>query len=149
MKPHEALRQFWSATGLKAIGAPASQSEVEALETRFAVRLPDDFRDYLLKAMPRAGLPIDKNLTTWWEVSRIASEQTMNGEALIVDGDPANPHRYLLFADHMIWAWAWAIACGETDQRGNIMEIGDRNRIVADNFATFVALNIADDDALF
>jgi len=148
MRPHEALLQFWLEAE-NGIDTPhASEAEVAKLEVHFGVRFPEDFRDYLLNAAPRLGESMDKNLTTWWDISRIASEQAINSQPIAIDGDPANPHKYLIFADYMIWCWAWAIACGDTDQRGKIMVLGDSPGIVADNFATFVDFRIEDIDSL-
>lgn len=150
MTPHEVLLRFWAATGTKISGKPAREAEIAKLEAHFDVRLPSDFRTYLLKAAPRIGETMDDNLVTWWDVSRIASEQMINERPVIVDGDTANTHKYLIFADYLIWSWAWAIACGDTDQRGKIVVLGDpaRERIVADDFATFVDLRIKDDSSL-
>ena len=150
MKPHEALLRFWSESDAKIKGAPAREAEIAKLETRFDVRFPEDFRAYLLNAVPRLGESMDDNLVTWWSTSRIASDQTINDQPITVDGDPANAHKYLIFADYLIWSWAWAIACGDTDQRGKIIVLGNpqRERVVADDFAAFVDLSIRDHDSL-
>jgi hypothetical protein len=149
MKPYEALLKVWSEVGEQLHEKPASPAEIAELEVLFGVHLPEDFRDYLLYALPRSGVELDRRMTTWWGAPRIASDQSMNGQAIAVDGNSSNPHRYLIFADHLIWCWAWAIACGDTDQRGKVIEIGHLDRVVANDFASFVNLNIHDDDSLY
>jgi hypothetical protein len=147
MKPYEKLLQFWRANR-EILGKPASPTEITALEDRFGVRFPEDFRDYLLNALPGPGVDMDANRTTWWGVSRIA-KQAGHYRGLEAGDRDSNPHKYLVFSDFLIESHDWAIACGETEQRGKIVVLDSpSDRIVADDFATFVDLNIADDDSL-
>jgi hypothetical protein len=47
--------------------------------------------------------------------------------------------RFLFFADFLIWAPAWAIACGDDENSGRVVAVyGAEHHFVADSFAEFV-----------
>jgi hypothetical protein len=57
--------------------------------------------------------------------------------------------KYLFFADYIIWCWAWAIACGDDDNRGRIAVInGLSDHFVADGFGQFVDRYILDKNSV-
>lgn len=47
-KPYEQLRKYWASVESGAETPTRTEAEIAALEARYDVRLPADFRDYLL-----------------------------------------------------------------------------------------------------
>lgn len=128
---------------------PASVAEVAALERRYGVLLPEDFRTYLLEALPACGGNMDDAMTTWWEIdliknipdeyanSQYGPHQWRNAEVA------AEQDVYLFFADYCIWCAAWAINCGKGVNRGRIVLIdGVKDDFVADSFSEFVGFHL-------
>ena len=52
--------------------------------------------------------------------------------------------KFIVFADYGIWCFAWAIDCGEDENRGRVVVISGQDRFVADSFAEFVDRFIED-----
>jgi hypothetical protein len=111
--------------------------QVLELERRYDVRLPDDFRAYLTDCAPSEDTTDSQN-STWWAPGNIRSIPETY-EHPVTDGVIAGQtNKFLVFADHMIWSWAWAIACTEDANRGRIAIIdGHSDRFVADSFVEF------------
>lgn len=145
---HEHLADYLKTTsGIECL--PTSEAEVAAIERRYGVVLPGDFRAYLLEALPQCGGNMDDALTTWWQVELIRNIPEEYGDSQY------GPHRvqnaeiaaeedvYLIFADYCIWIWAWAINCGQGVNRGRIVQIdGASDDFVADSFSEFVAYHL-------
>ena len=133
------------------IGAePARDAEhkVASLERRLDLALPDDFRAYLLAAAPESDAD-DPNDICWWSLDRIRSvpeELDARPEAgAIVHALGAEARHYLIFADYMGWAYAWAICCSAGPQRGRVVLIcAGVEGAVADSFAEFASLAMTD-----
>lgn len=51
-KPYEQLRKYWASVESGVETPTRTEAEIAALEARYDVRLPADFRDYLLNACP-------------------------------------------------------------------------------------------------
>lgn len=140
---HERLRRWWEATGAIRELRPAREAELAALERRYAIAAPGDFRDYLAAACPADDL-WDAEDAIWWSLRRIRSipeeyEYPVRNPVVV-----AEAHRYLFFADFAIWCWAWAIACTDDENRGRVALIGgEPDRFVADSFTEFVQLYLA------
>ena len=143
MKPYEKLQRYWRETNSEIGTVETSQPQVEALEARYSLRLPKDFKDYLLHSSPKdemAGLDWP---TSWWHFDRLRNipeeyEHEIGNE--IVAHDAA---KCIFFADYAIWCSAWAICCVEGENRGKVAVIGGNpDRFVADNFAHFVEMYI-------
>jgi hypothetical protein len=84
------------------------------LAQRYGVRLPDDFRDYLVHSGPANDFGFDQNFTTWWSPARIRNiveeyEHPIRNEVIATDAA-----KYLFFADHAIWCWAWQSRAAKT-----------------------------------
>ncbi len=135
--PPAARLHDWFARNGIAI-APASQEAVAALEARHEVRLPEDFRAYLLAAGP-AGENMDDVGIKWWPLAEIGSVPEGLGAA-----DRPQP-KYLLVADYLVWCYAWAIACTEDANHGRVTLVGGGPGFVADSFTEFVDLCLVDD----
>jgi hypothetical protein len=144
MAPHAALSAWWRATGHAP--APAFQAEhsVRALESRYGVALPEDFRTYLTSAAPAEDFGDDHDVT-WWSPGRV---RNIPDEYEHPIGDPAiarEADACLFFADFLLWASAWAICCSEGANRGKVALIdGASDRFVAESFSRFVELYLKD-----
>jgi hypothetical protein len=149
-RPDKLLAEWLKAT-LDVDCMPASRADVQALERRYGVVLPDDFRTYLLEALPACGGNMDDAMTTWWEIELIKNIPDEYANS------PYGPHQlnnaevaaeqdvYLFFADCCIWCAAWAINCGGGVNRGRIVLIdGVKDGFVADSFSEFVGYYLRD-----
>jgi hypothetical protein len=74
----------------------------------------------------------------WWPLDRIKNIPEEYAHEIKNDRVARDASRYLFFADYMIWCWAWAIACGDNEDRGRIVVVGASDVFVADSFAQFV-----------
>ena len=140
MKPYQKLAQRWAADGAR-IRTVTGQPWVTEIESRYDLRMPEDFRDYLVHLCP-ISLEYDDNddavFSSWWPLERIKSipdeyEFDLKNEAVRDESK-----RYLFFADYMVWAMAWAINCSEDENRGRIVVFSDGERFIADSFSDFV-----------
>jgi len=147
---YETLVRYWGDTGSGIVVAARDEEEVAALEAKYALRLPDDFRAYLLKGCPaESNLDWDNACTEWWELSRIKTlrdeyEHGVENSALRGFED-----RYIFFADAFIWCWAWAICCAEGERYGHVALInGAKDPFVATSFTAFVEQYVADPNSV-
>jgi hypothetical protein len=122
---------------------------VQEIEKRYGLSLPEDFKLYLLHAAPE-GEFFDENLITWWTPQRI---KNISDELEHYDDEPRIAQRadkYLFFADELFWAWAWAICCDDSEDRGKVALFAGlgADRIVAGSFTDFVATYLGDSSAV-
>ncbi len=121
-----------------------SPIQIQELERRYAVSLPEDFRVYLLTSSP-VEESLDNENTSWWHFDRIRNipdeyEHEVSHPRIAVGGS-----QYLFFADYAIWCWAWAISCTNDEDRGKVAIIGGMpDRFVADSFSEFVEKYLSD-----
>jgi hypothetical protein len=119
-------------------------ASVDSLESRYGIRIPEDFRRYLIDLAPRLEFT-DDEATAWWPLGRIRSlpeeyEHGSNNAAIAAEAGT-----YLFFADYLIWSGAWAVCCSEGPNRGRVAFIGGQpDGFVADSFTEFVALYLRD-----
>jgi hypothetical protein len=143
------LSYLWGAEALQQYQAPARQAEVEDIERRYGLTLPDDFRAYLLQTAPAEEYWDDGN-AFWWSVVRINNIPDEYDHPIGHPRIASNAHSYLFFADFLLWAWAWAICCGEGEDRGKVAVIGgDPDHFVADSFSQFVELYVKNPESVF
>lgn len=145
--PHQRLLSHWAALSYGRI-IMHGEPEVASLEEHYRVLLPADFRAYLLHAcstLDDGGQMDDWN--AWWGLERIRSilEECDDQNPMTLASDP---RKTLVFADHLIWCWAWAICCDGGDNHGRVMVIGP-DRWVANSFTEFVDLYMADQKRLY
>ena len=113
---------------------PINEVELLEVEAKYDLKLPDDFRLYLLNACPKPhGYEMDKNYASWWPIEQIKAEG--------LEGRYIKPG-YVVFADHCIMTWTWAICCISGPNFGQI--IWSDGAIVANNFSEFVDRYIKD-----
>jgi hypothetical protein len=138
MEAYKTLQKWWSDTSVKVEVGPTPAERISKLEQKYKLRLPDDFRTFLLKACPMEEF-FDAENSTWWEFDRIRS--IPDEYQHIVRNQIIGPHshKYLFFADHSIWCWAWAISCTEDADFGKVAIIGGNpDHFVANSFSDFV-----------
>ena len=112
--------------------------------------LPEEFAAYVASAAPREDWT-DEFGMIWWSAERIKSLRDECG-----DGSPGgHPNaeiedeadQYLVFADFLMWCYAYAICCSAGPNRGKIALIGAQpDGFVANSFSSF--MNLAAEDAL-
>lgn len=117
---------------------------VEALEQRYGIRLPEDFRRYVADMSPEEEW-IQKYVFVFWPPKNIKSFRdecrTETWSNYIVSEIDAEADRYLVFADFSFWCYAYAICCSEGPNRGKIAMIGPSPAgFVASSFQSFVRL---------
>jgi len=139
---YDILRDWWRGHNGPA-GEPTPEEAVAAFEERHDLIFPADFRAYLLNAAPVAE-GMDAECTTWWPFERLRTlpeECPGDAPAPILLGRDA---QCVVFADHLIWCWAWAICCGDDENRGKVMLVSGDDRFVADSFTDFVRRHVTD-----
>ena len=138
------LAEHWRKINYPIRQAPVSEGRITDLEDKYDIKLPTDFRKYLMEASPEPhGGEMDDSGASWWSLKRINSileECGPDWTNLKLDGDG---RKYLIFGDHFIWCWAWAICCEAGTKYGAIFHLGDGAK-VADSFTDFVDNYIRD-----
>jgi hypothetical protein len=128
-----------------ALDLERAEQEIAAVEQRYNLRLPDDFRLHLMRMGPGEAEIWDDELVLWWPTGRLRNlpEEYPQGSA--------NPevvretNRYIFFADYSIWCWAWAICCGNGENRGKVAVIGTSDDpFVANSFSDFATRYLRD-----
>lgn len=143
MKPHAQLKTYWAHPDSDVVTAPTGEAAVAALELKYDLRLPAEFREYLLQASP-VGEVYDQEMTRWWPLDEIKNVPDEYTHPLTSEVVSAEASRYLFFADYMLWCMAWAINCSEDEHRGRIVVFNETERFVADSFSEFVERYTAD-----
>ncbi len=122
-------------------------ADVDVLESRYSLRLPEDFRSYLLNAAPGTSF-MDDIGTQWWSPNEIKS---ISDECRDAPPGQINPEIenekdfYLVFSDYLIWCYAWAICCSDGPNHGRVALIGGLpDAFVADSFCDFLRLELSD-----
>ena len=88
----------------------------------------------------------DDEGTRWFPLADI---KTVREECGDWEGESAlDSSNLIVFADYMIWCYAWAIDCSETDDRGKIALITGDDHYVADSFDAFLERYLHDDGDL-
>ena len=138
------LQRWWRRTGADIVTIETPEQRILELEHRYAIVLPDDFRQYLRWSSP-VGEAMDAELGTWWGFDRIKNIPDEYPHALSPPFEP-QAKKYLFFADHCIWCWAWAISCADGESRGKVALIGGhpQDRFVAESFSDFVRMYVRD-----
>ncbi|MDT8759664.1 SMI1/KNR4 family protein [Sphingomonas psychrotolerans] len=141
LSPLERLLSWWDQCP---VDTPLHR-EIDALEERHAIRLPDDFRRYLLATMPQ-GNEWDDEGTRWFPLADIRSLREECAEWDTVSA--LDSDKLLVFADYLIWCYAWAVDCSDTANRGRVALITGRDHYVADSFDEFLDRYLRDDGML-
>jgi hypothetical protein len=140
---YEALSNHWALSDPNTYTRPGTSADVEALENRHALQLPEDFRAYLIYAAPSTTF-MDDIGTQWWAASEI---KTITDEC--PDGPPGQINHEIEQEKDAFLVYAWAICCSNGPNRGKIALIGGLpDTFVANNFRDFLLLELTDDLAI-
>ena len=113
------------------------------------MRLPEDFRAYLLESAPREDFWDDGD-AIWWNPERINNIPDEYDSEVSDPAIAASAVNCLFFADYMIWCRAWAICCSEGEDRGKVAVVGgSSDRWVADSFTGFIESYVRDPLSVF
>jgi len=136
---HEKLINFWEKTESNITLAPASEASVVALESKYSIKLPSDFRTFLRKSCPKED-QMDDNQIEFWSPTRIQNipDEYGNPESIENQDIKKNAEHFLFFSDHGIWCWAWAICCKPGKNYGRIVQFDRDARFVVDSFSQFI-----------
>lgn len=141
--PHQKLVQYWADTESDVRVNATPEADIAALEAKYGVQLPPEFKAYLLEACPRAD-QVDQNCTEWWSLERIKSIPAEYEHALTNEEIARDAAGYLFFADYAIWCMAWAICCRPGHNFGRVVVTSGKDRFVADSFSAFIDAYISD-----
>ncbi|PTS82518.1 hypothetical protein DBR17_08945 [Sphingomonas sp. HMWF008] len=142
--PWEALRAYLEAPASSVRTSSRPESEIEAIERRYNVRLPLEYRDFLIHAAPVQDNDMDNDLGSWWTPERVKSILDEGVHSNYPPDVAAEAETALFFLDHLGWCWAWAICCGDGPNHGRVILINSKDRFVADSFGEFVNRYIND-----
>lgn len=141
-----ALRQL-QGTSPAAPSADAA-ALVQDLESRYPVRLPEDFRWYLTE---NSGWD-DYAGIGWYSIDRIKSLPEVAGDELTGGNSEVSEEaeQYLVFADFLDWCgYGYALCCSEGPRRGHVVIVyPPPGRFICRTFTTFVQLAAADSNRL-
>lgn len=132
------------------IAPPATERDVQAFESKYEIEMDQEFRAYLLTAngmLQSANDQCDSNLFAFWQLDRI---RPVAEECPELQTTPEEK-RYFVFADYMIWSWAYAIDFNSSSPCvGKVVLVGGlREQCVASSFYEFVHLYIQDSPRLY
>ncbi len=149
MEPVQKRLAKWLGTGvLGAAELERRELAIRKVEQDNGLALPDDFRLYLLHASP-IDQAWDDEMVIWWPIERLKNIPDEYEYAVKDPRVASNAKDWLFFADFSLWCWAWAICCGEGEDRGRIALVGGSpDRIVAGSFAEFVDRHLSDPNSL-
>jgi hypothetical protein len=144
VEAYRKLQRWWKESSKDVSTTTISPIQIQELERRYAVCLPEDFKAYLLASSPVEELWDGEN-TIWWHFDRIRNIPDEYEHEVSNPQIASRQSQYLFFADHCIWCWAWAISCTNDGNRGKVAIIGGApDRFVADSFSEFVEKYLRD-----
>ena len=134
------LAAFWRDAGIT-IRACVDPSEIQTFESKYGVHLPDDLRVYFL-TIDGMEDDLDPGYNRFWPLAMVkpVSEELSD----------INPDRFaypgcFLFADHLIWSFAWAVEMRNepSELSGSVFQITGRDllvRKIAPSFTEFMEM---------
>ncbi len=139
---YQTLIEFWSTIDADINFGPTPPEAISALEGKYSIKLPPEFREYLFNVCPIGVDQVDSEMTTWWELDRIKSlKEESEGQLGYRIKDPIiqkDARFYIVFADFIFWGWAWAICCKPGENYGRILQMYETENYVSNSFGDFV-----------
>jgi hypothetical protein len=147
-----ALRQIEPNGVGKAEPRADARELIERLETLYRVRLPEDFKAFLLEAS-KPHRWSDTVGMDWYPIEAIKSLQDLSPDTEATDENQevrSEAGRYLVFADYLDWCgYGYAICCSDGARRGHVAIVyPSPGRFICRSFTKFVELVAADSDRL-
>lgn len=142
----------WRSEGLR-IAEPCTTAQIKEFELRHSIRLPADFKAYLLSVngmAPDCRSDVDGRGFSFWPLQRICSAFD---DLKCAGMSPLDHFRaYFIFADYLQWSWVYAIQLGSKESAiGKIVRVDTPERLldVSNSFTEFLELYLADSDRLY
>ncbi|SNS82764.1 SMI1 / KNR4 family (SUKH-1) [Granulicella rosea] len=146
------LVEFWERQGIPI--APATEEDVAAFERSLGIRLPDEFRRYLLE-VSGTGPNGDREYFDFYSLFglKLGSEKpwiAMGDGSLFTAPAHFRPEDFLIFADYLQICYAYAIRIrGDASQIGEVVHWGTTAYSpICTSFRVFIDLYLADDPRL-
>jgi SMI1 / KNR4 family (SUKH-1) len=119
----------------------AIETDISDFEQRNNVKLPADFREYLLRL---SGIEEDPDLFCFWPLSRLAPPDSPAFISVELD-------RFFVFADYLIESQYYAIYLGDDPLLQNRVVSPDvsNKRVIATSFSEFIQLYLIDSPRLY
>ncbi|MEG3147771.1 SMI1/KNR4 family protein [Sphingomonas sp. RT2P30] len=135
---HAILRTYWRDAGDEPARFAQPDIACHEIERCYQVRLPEDFKSYLVLSAPEEDY-WDRENVIWWSPASIKNIPNEYQTAVSDSSIAAVAEKCLFFADYMAWCWAWAICCDEGPNHGKVALVGGApDRWVAESFTEFV-----------
>ncbi len=138
------LKKVWVSDGLT-LNEPASEAEIQLFEAKYNIKLPADFRQYLLELN---GMSETIGASKLWPLGEIIPltvlfEQNPRQIRPNVDIPLPNVDRYFVFGDYGFYGGFWAIDLKSTPSKENSIVVAYslyRYRELASSFQGFLKL---------
>jgi hypothetical protein len=142
------LLEHWRLHREKPAASRANADEIASWEAKYAVRLPDDLREYVTRVngiLFGEQLEFDNNLNTLLPLSAMKPEsEWWNREA--------PPNRFVI-ADHCISCFWWTVDLDAKHHSKTVVSLSGtsdgESRIVAASMAEFLDMYIADSPEMY
>jgi hypothetical protein len=126
---------------------PASEADIAYFEHKNGIRLPSEFRQYLLEA---AGIGIDTDTFFFYGIDQLrlwADEKV----SIRTHAHPStDPRHFIIFGDYLQWCYAYVIrVAGPTELIGEVIHAGmSSDSTICKSFRAFIDLYLIDDPRL-
>jgi hypothetical protein len=146
----ERLLRYWDGQGLRLAEVPASVQDILRFERESDLRLPADFRQYLLEVNGmnfREWPQFQDNDGFYFWPLEVIEDHRANLTPVQVHylGGPGVAATRVVFADYFQWSWAFAVESGPAPARGAVWMVGagDAPVRISDSFLGFVDVYIS------
>jgi SMI1 / KNR4 family (SUKH-1) len=149
------LKAQWSLRGIKTRHG-VSLETIEAFESRYRVRLPDDLREYFIGVDGMEPGEMDADMFAFLPLAAVKSvPEELADFAGVPDYTETvrilpDPQHWFVIVDYLVRSAVFAIRLSDDPGSTPVVWIGDgrRHRLVAPSFSTFLEAYLADPDDL-
>jgi hypothetical protein len=139
-----ALARWLSLPARNVLEMEVAEQALASVERRYGLTIPSDLRSFLALLDTAQEYEWDDEDVLWWGIARLKTIPDEYSQPIRNPEISREPDSYLFFADYSIWCWAWAICCGDGENRGRVAVISAGDAFVADSFSDFVTRYLAD-----
>jgi len=151
MTATEQLLKHWQAQRLP-ISAGVTESELTRFESDYALRLPEDLREYFVRLngmVQRGGCDVDQEGFAFWPLERFRPLPVVCVESGVTVPIIEGPESYFVFADYFQWSWAYAIRLGTAWENAVVLVGAEKVEVVGSSFTEFVRHYVVDSAVLY